>query len=324
MRIAVSSPVRPGSTSGNATTASRWARRLGELGHEVVETTHGEPAEGCDLVVVLHARRGADAVRHYSAKPQGPKIVVAFTGTDVNGDLTDPELVSSVALADAFVFLEPSAQRLADITDGRPQYVIFQAVEPTDHEPSFEFEEVVGECRFAVLSHLREVKDPFRAAEAVAQLPDDSKVRVLHAGAPHDESWGDRARELMQDDPRYQWVGPLDRGAAMRLLEGSRALILSSWSEGGANVVSEAISLGKPVVASRIPGTVGLLGSDYPGYYKAGDTTGLAELLERFSTDPSFERELTRLCLGLSSLVDPDRERGSWSDLIADLGLSAQ
>ncbi len=276
------------------------------------------------MVVVLHARRGADAVRHYSAQPQGPKIVVAFTGTDVNGDLSDPDLTSSVALADAFVFLEPSAQRLADITDERPQHVIFQAVEPIDHEPSIEIGEVPGECRFAVLSHLREVKDPFRAAEAVARLPGDSKVRVLHAGAAHDETWADRARELMRDDPRYQWLGPLDRGSAMKLLERSRALILSSWSEGGANVVSEAISLGKPVIASRIPGTVGLLGSDYPGYFEAGDTAGLAEVIQRFSTDPNFEPELTRLCVGLSSLVDPDRERESWSDLISELGLSAK
>jgi hypothetical protein len=34
--------------------------------------------------------------------------------------------------------------------------------------------------------------------------------------------------------------------------------------EGGANVISEAIVDGIPVIASRIDGSVGLLGAEYP------------------------------------------------------------
>jgi hypothetical protein len=41
--------------------------------------------------------------------------------------------------------------------------------------------------------------------------------------------------------------------------------------EGGANVVSEALVAGVPMIASEIPCNAGLLGKDYPGYYPAGD-----------------------------------------------------
>ena len=51
--------------------------------------------------------------------------------------------------------------------------------------------------------------------------------------------------------------------------------------EGGANVVSEAIAVGVPVVGVAHPGSVGLLGEDYPGYFPVGDTEGLAALLRR-------------------------------------------
>ena len=57
-------------------------------------------------------------------------------------------------------------------------------------------------------------------------------------------------------------------------------MVLSSLSEGGANVISEAVAAGVPVLASRIDGSVGLL-DDYPGYFPVRDTAALARLLER-------------------------------------------
>jgi glycosyltransferase involved in cell wall biosynthesis len=59
---------------------------------------------------------------------------------------------------------------------------------------------------------------------------------------------------------------------AQESLELADRLVLSSKSEGGANVISEAVMASVPVIASRIPGTVGLLGENYPGYFEFGDT----------------------------------------------------
>lgn len=315
LRILVCAPTRPGSTSGNATTSQRWARRLSELGHDVCETSHGDPCESADLVVVIHAKRGAGAVRRYASEQPRPKIVVAFGGTDVYGDLDDPDIVSSLELSDAFVVLQPLARDRLPAQVHDRTWVIFQSVEDAP-EPTAATSDT---CDVVVLSHLREVKDPLRAAEAACLLSADSQVRVLHAGAAHDEAWATRAEGLMAACDKYEWLGEMSRGEALALLNRSSALVLTSLSEGGANVVSEALALGKPVLASRIDGTVGMLGADYPGYYEVGDTEGLARLLERFAADSEFANVLIQHCAALSSLVDPATERDQWRDLISSI-----
>jgi glycosyltransferase involved in cell wall biosynthesis len=95
--------------------------------------------------------------------------------------------------------------------------------------------------------------------------------------------------------------------------------VLSSKLEGGANVVSEAIVAGVPLLASRIAGSVGLLGENYPGYFRVGDTPGLAALLHRAETDPAFLTGLRSHCRKLVPLFDPRRERAAWSRLLEEL-----
>ena len=89
--------------------------------------------------------------------------------------------------------------------------------------------------------------------------------------------------------------------------------------EGGANVISEAIVDATPVLASRIPGSVGLLGSDYPGFYRFGDTETLRSLLLRAEADATFYGELLGRSAKLSVLFRPERERSAWNDLISEL-----
>ena len=92
----------------------------------------------------------------------------------------------------------------------------------------------------------------------------------------------------MRRNPRYLWRGDRPYAEVRALLKRARAVVLSSLSEGGANVVSEAAAAGVPVLASRIDGTVGLLGRDYPGYFPVGQTAALARLLSRLETDPDI------------------------------------
>jgi hypothetical protein len=72
-------------------------------------------------------------------------------------------------------------------------------------------------------------------------------------------------------------------------------------------------------VSSRIAGSVGLLGADYPGYFPTGDTQALADLLHRAETDATFYEDLRRRCDALLPLFDPARERQAWADLLAEL-----
>ena len=128
---------------------------------------------------------------------------------------------------------------------------------------------------------------------------------------------------LMSVNARYRWLGDLSHSSVSRLLLGSRALVLSSKLEGGANVISEAIVAGTPVIASRIPGSVGLLGADYPGYYPAGDTRALAAVLTRAEEDKDFLKALHSACDRLRPLFDPARERAALGSLLDEISLSA-
>ena len=85
-------------------------------------------------------------------------------------------------------------------------------------------------------------------------------------------------------------------------------MVISSRMEGGANVVSEAIRIGVPVLASRIPGNVGLLGADYPGYFALENERALAALMRRVAGDAGFYRELKRRVAALRPGVAPENE----------------
>ena len=176
-----------------------------------------------------------------------------------------------------------------------------------------------GTFDVCVLSHLRRVKDPLLAAAAVRRLPPESAVQVTHVGAAFEPELGRSAKKETMTNPRYRWVGELDRDAALDVLAASRILVLTSRMEGGANVVSEAIAAGVPVVSTRIDGSVGILGEDYPGYFPVSDAQALADLLRRAETDSRFYADLRQHVERLVSLVDPARERAAWKQLLTSL-----
>jgi glycosyltransferase involved in cell wall biosynthesis len=142
---------------------------------------------------------------------------------------------------------------------------------------------------------------------------------VRHAGALLDQRLGRILERESGVNPRYQWLGELSRPEAQRLLAASQVLLHTSRHEGGANVVSEALAAGVPLLATRIPGTVGILGEEYPGYFGVGDARGAATALARAEADRHFFQELKQWCDRLKSLVSPERERASWARLVGSL-----
>ena len=154
---------------------------------------------------------------------------------------------------------------------------------------------------------------------AVRTLPPDSKIQVVHAGAALSEEMEKAARAEEALNPRYRWLGGLPRWKTLRLLARCHLLVLTSQMEGGANVVCEALACSVPVISSRISGSIGLLGADYPGYFPVGDTQALANLLTRVETDTTFYNTIKAWCERLKPLVDPAREHQSWGNLLREI-----
>ncbi len=94
-----------------------------------------------------------------------------------------------------------------------------------------------------------------------------------------------------------------------------------SRSSSGANVISEAAAAGLPVLASRIPGSVGLLGTDYPGFFTVGDTDALLRLLLRAENDGKFLAGLQRHMARIAPRFQPCRELNAWKSLLDELNI---
>jgi glycosyltransferase involved in cell wall biosynthesis len=161
------------------------------------------------------------------------------------------------------------------------------------------------------------VKDPMLVVDALVHLPETSQIQVVHAGAAASDALGDRAKAAAADNPRYRWIGPRLHEESRLLIARSHVLVLTSRLEGGANVLSEALALGTPIVTSRAAGVEGLLGEDYPGYFPVGDAAGLAEVLVNAEHDEVFYRRLQRACDKLAPLVLPANELRTWHQLLS-------
>jgi putative glycosyltransferase (TIGR04348 family) len=292
---------------------------LKSLGHRVaIGREYGE--QPCDLLVALHARRSYPSIRNFRRlSPQGP-LIVALTGTDLYRDIrTSKHAQQSLQMADRLIVLQPCGLDELPAAVRAKGRVIYQSVATSRNRPAGKPSPRHFTFDVCVLGHLRHEKDPLRAALALRLLPASSPVRVTHAGQALSPALARRARTAMTRDPRYSWLGEVPRWRARRILARSHALVLSSRMEGGANVVSEAIAEGVPVLASHIPGNVGLLGTGYPGYYPVGDTQALARLLSRAASDVPFYERLLRWCARLKPLVDTARERQAWEDLLREV-----
>jgi putative glycosyltransferase (TIGR04348 family) len=267
-------------------------------------------------MIALHAWRSADSIRRFRERYRDRPLIVALTGTDVYEYIDrDPvPTLHSLACADRLVALQDLVRRRVPAQFRHKVRVVHQSAARLSRAGT-----ATRRFDVAVIGHLREVKDPFRAARAARLLPACSRIRIVHLGAAENPQWAAMATAEMRDNPRYVWRGDRPRAEVRRLLGRARAMVLSSVSEGGANVISEAVAAGLPVLASRIDGSVGLLGGDYPGYFPVGDTAALARLLQRIEAQPEFLMRVQRAIVRRAGLFRPAVEKAAWKKLLDEI-----
>lgn len=316
MRIGIITPAPPSSLHGNRRTALRWTKIFRQLGHRVIiaESYDNQPF---DVLVALHAKRSFDSINRFHRFHPDRVLIVALTGTDLYRDLRrSSQAQMSLEMATRLIVLQPKALDDLPSRFHHKTRVIHQSVQPFSISSSQSQNPHFQVC---VIGHLRAVKDPFRTAMASRLLPKTSRIRVVQVGKAMGERIAVSARREMHLNPRYHWLGEKSPKQAMEILRDSQVCVNSSRMEGGANAVSEAIAAGVPVIASRVPGNVGLLGENYPGYFESGETKELAKLLFQAETDAEF---LTQLKLSGQNLMGnflPEQELKAWENLFAEL-----
>ena len=329
-RIAVAAPIRPSAQSGNDVTAARWAAHLNHSDHAatVVPVTEDEAEptseamdvlDDAEILIALHGRRSAPTVRWWQRRHANRVVIVGLAGTDLYVDMPgDAATMSNVAAADALIVLQSAAVERLHAFD--PSWVakthlIHQSVTgplPPRRPPFDEF-------RVVVLAHLRSIKDPLLAARSAALLPPSSRVAVHHGGRAMDDNWLLQASAESASNSRYVWHGELNGEAALELLASAHVLACTSIAEGGANVVSEAIAMGVPVVGTRMDGNVGLLGADHPGLFPVGDHLAFATMLDWLELSPTALADLERRSIERQYLTDPATEQAALDTLIRSL-----
>jgi len=295
-------------------TALRWQGFLEELGYSV-EVTESWSGEDVGVLIALHAFRSHQSIVQFKKRYPTRPIVLILTGTDLYRDMQNhSEVLQSMEMADQLIVLQSSALDSIPPSLRYKAQVIYQSVEIDLTDPIAKEDFLVS-----VIGHLREEKDPFCVARSLPLLPSDSKINIKHLGQAMNSQMEDLARNFNATLDRYQWIGEVSHTDALRLLSQSRLMIISSLMEGGAHVVSEAIALGIPVIASDIPGNRGLLGEDYPAYYPKGDESALANLLYRSETIPSFYASLHKHIDLQKELIKPAREKQSIQEMVGAL-----
>lgn len=315
MKIQLVTPVPLRINNGNRITALRWAALLKKLGHHV-RITQSYDGHSCDALIALHARRSADSIRRFHELHPATPLIVVLTGTDLYRDIRgNLKAKQSLEIASRLVVLQRMALEELPRHLHAKTKVIYQSAEPIRATASLEQQRF----RICVIAHLRDEKDPLRAPLAARRLPRDSRIDITHIGLALDDRLAQRARTEAARNPRYHWVGQLSHRRTRKTLAQSHLACITSKMEGSSNVLSEALASRVPVIATEIPGLVGTLGRDFPGYFPVGGTAKLRDLMLKAENDRKFYRNLQRYCARAAKWVRPKRELDSWRRLLREL-----
>lgn len=319
--MVIISPALHKANNGNWRTASRWCGFLEDDFDVSVAGEWPDDPPGAappDCLVALHARRSAPSIARFAQACPGRPLVVVLTGTDLYRDIRDDASARrSLDLATHLVVLQEEGLAELEPAHRAKCRIVYQSAAAGQPEPA-----AADTFDIVLVGHMRAEKDPLTPMRAIALLPDASRVRLVHIGGALDDEYQQAALALEGRDwpgpPRYTWLRNLPHAETLHRIRRAHAMVVSSVMEGGANVIIEAVASGVPVLASRIPGNVGMLGRDYAGYFPPGDVGALAALLARVERDAGFLDALRQQCAARAPLFSPARERDGVIQLVTD------
>lgn len=311
-RIVLVTPALADANNGNWQTAQRWARLLRPWARVRLARTWqaADAAQDDELLIALHAVKSAPAVAAWRAHWPRPVLLV-LTGTDLYGGLDAAQ--ATLAAATRLVVLNELGLAALPAPLRAKARVCLQSVPARAPLPK-----PARHLRAVVVGHLRACKAPEVVWAAAQQLQARDAIRIDHIGAALEPALGATAQAVMARCPHYRWLGSLPHAATRARIQRASVLVHPSWLEGGAHAVIEAITSGTPVLASRIDGNLGLLGSDYGGTFTPGDGAALAALLRRARAEPAFTAHLTAQCAARAARFAPAVEQATLRRLVDD------
>jgi glycosyltransferase involved in cell wall biosynthesis len=273
--------------TGNAVSARRLVESLSSAGHEAKIVDVGAlgayvtdviAAYEPDVVHAFHARRTGWLVR--DRRP----LVISLTGTDALRDLElagKRERVLEACRA-AQLLVVPSLESSRPLVEADPSLgpkvrVVEKGVRLEPSTWSLRGHLAIPPERrvFLLPGGYRPVKNQLEAIRAL----DGLDVELVLAGAPLDEAYFQELRREAAARPwvRFTEIRPHSRMSGA--LREADAVLNTSVTEGASNAVLEAMSCGRPVIASDITGNRALVAAGETGLlYRGGDDLRQAAL----------------------------------------------
>jgi putative glycosyltransferase (TIGR04348 family) len=324
LSVGIVTPAWSDANNGNWQTARRWARMLSA--HYQVQLLRQWPdnniPQAPNVLIALHARRCAASIAAWAHQYPARPLLVALTGTDLYRDIEhDPSAQQSLALAHRLIVLQEAGPQQLPVAHQHKCSVVFQS--STTRKP---LAKTLKHLNVVVVGHLRNEKSPQTVFEIAQALSADDGIRITHLGAALDPALGEAAKATAQHHPHYRWLGPVTHAQARQHIQRAHVLLHPSRMEGGAHVIMEAITSGTVVLASRIPGNIGMLGAHYSGFFPWGDAAEACHLLHQcrqslgmdFNTPHNLMAQLTAQCQQRAYLFAPATEAAALQALVAN------
>jgi len=270
--------------SGNWVTARRFQQGLEQIGHRVITLEIKLQGEASflkkvidfapDVALLLHAYRSGKPWLECTRDLMIPNVVM-LTGTDVNHGLDDPEtsdIIQAVMQRAVFVILQNPIIAAA-LSRNQPRLATrLKTVAPgviLGHE-TFHLRATLGVAQelplFLLPAGLRPVKRAIGLLKIFDQLGAEAEpFHLAFCGPVLDEDYGRRFRAEIETRPWASYLGVIPPEAMAAAMRSADVIINNSISEGLANSLLEAATLGIPMLARNNPGNAALVRHDVNG-----------------------------------------------------------
>ncbi len=309
-RVLIVSPALASANNGNWQTASRWAHMLSNNCRTgIASAWNGQP---CEALIALHARRSADSIARFAQTHPGRACIVVLTGTDLYRDIhADPAAQASLQFATHLVVLQSEGMQELPEAVRNKAVVIYQSARALKPAPV-----PAKSLKVISVGHLRDEKDPLTFMRAAGRLAQRADIHFELIGDALEPVLRKAAERTQRSCPQFHWLGALPHATTRQYIKRSQLLVSTSRMEGGAHVILEAAQSGCAVLASRISGNVGMLGTGHAGYFDLGDDAALAGLIERSRDDAGFLHRLRDQTAARAPLFQPAEEERRLNQLI--------
>lgn len=336
MRVLILSPTVFPTVSGNGVTAERWRLHLSELGVEarVLGSEGMQPSDlkaalgsfRPDVLHVHHAYRAGRALWEGNGFMGSLPLVLSPGGTDLNIDsksVERSELIKRLVARAKFLIVQspqmetrvlefwgPVKEKLVRV----PKACAWFGDEPYDLRAKAGA--ASEDPLFFLPAGIRPVKGNLEWIMAMEKLYRlRPRIKAVLAGPILDPSYGrSLLRELEKLHNFAVWIGTIPPRAMKAAYKGADVVVNSSFSEGLSNALIEAVSQGRPILATDIPGNrwpvMGSGGLHPCGIlYHPHDPWDLVEKALPLVDDPGLRQRLSEASLARSSqLAGPMEE----------------